>query len=120
MARAWPGNGTCVRCMRAAIGAGTSKCEQTHVLRAQRSATRNQAPPSGRIDPRQHRRMTQGFGGERAKRLKHALVVHAREGGRKSFATHMERGEAMERRVAEQPLHESRTAAGESARRGLS
>ena len=50
MACAWPGNGTRVRCMRAAIGAGTSKCEQTRVLRAQRSATRNQAPPSGRID----------------------------------------------------------------------
>jgi hypothetical protein len=28
------------------------KCEQTRVLRARRSAARNQAPPSGRIDRR--------------------------------------------------------------------
>ncbi len=48
----WPGIGTCVRCMRAAIGAGTRRCERTRVLKAQRSATRNQAPPSGRIDRR--------------------------------------------------------------------
>src|SRR6266446_403134 len=41
------------------------------------------------------------IGGERAKRMKHALVVHAREGGCKFFATDMERVEAMERRLAE-------------------
>src|SRR6266566_3539942 len=40
------------------------------------------------------------IGGERAKRMKHALVVHAREGGCKFFATDMERVEAMERRLA--------------------
>jgi len=39
------------------------------------------------------------IGGERAKRMKHALVVHAREGGCKLFATDMERVEAMERRL---------------------
>ena len=39
------------------------------------------------------------IGGERAKRMKHALVVHAREGGYKFFATDMERVEAMERRL---------------------
>ena len=39
------------------------------------------------------------IGGERAKRMKHALVVHAREGGCKFFATDMERVEAMERRL---------------------
>src|SRR5215475_10960395 len=39
------------------------------------------------------------IGGERAKRMKHALVVHAREGGHKFFATDMERVEAMERRL---------------------
>jgi hypothetical protein len=38
------------------------------------------------------------IGGERAKRMKHALVVHAREGGCKLFATDMDRVEAMERR----------------------
>src|SRR5215475_14740026 len=37
------------------------------------------------------------IGGERAKRMKHALVVHAREGGCKLFATDMERVNAMER-----------------------
>jgi hypothetical protein len=31
------------------------------------------------------------IGGERAKRMKHALVVHTREGGYKFFATDMER-----------------------------
>jgi hypothetical protein len=31
--------------------------------------------------------------------MKHALVVHAREGGCKLFATDMERVEAMERRL---------------------
>jgi hypothetical protein len=41
------------------------------------------------------------IGGERAKRMKHALVVHAREGGCKFFATNMEKVEAMERRLAE-------------------
>ena len=40
------------------------------------------------------------IGGERAKRMKHALVVHAREGGCKFFATDMEKVEAMERRLA--------------------
>jgi hypothetical protein len=40
------------------------------------------------------------IGGERAKRMKHALVVHAREGGRKFFATDMEKVEALERRLA--------------------
>ena len=40
------------------------------------------------------------IGGERAKRMKHALVVHAREGGYKFFATDMEKVEAMERRLA--------------------
>jgi hypothetical protein len=39
------------------------------------------------------------IGGERAKRMKHALVVHAREGGYKLFATDMEKVEAMERRL---------------------
>jgi hypothetical protein len=39
------------------------------------------------------------IGGQRAKRMKHALVVHAREGGCKLFATDMERVEAMERRL---------------------
>jgi len=39
------------------------------------------------------------IGGEHAKRMKHALVVHAREGGCKLFATDMERVEAMERRL---------------------
>ena len=39
------------------------------------------------------------IGGERAKRMKHALIVHAREGGCKLFATDMERVEAMERRL---------------------
>ena len=39
------------------------------------------------------------IGGERAKRVKHALVVHAREGGCKLFATDMERVKAMERRL---------------------
>jgi hypothetical protein len=39
------------------------------------------------------------IGGERAKRMKHALVVHAREGGRAFLATNMERVEAMERRM---------------------
>ena len=39
------------------------------------------------------------IGGERAKRMRHALVVHAREGGCKLFATDMERVEAMERRL---------------------
>ena len=39
------------------------------------------------------------IGGERAKRMKHALVVYAREGGYKLFATDMERVEAMERRL---------------------
>ena len=39
------------------------------------------------------------IGSERAKRMKHALVVHAREGGCKLFATDMERVEAMERRL---------------------
>jgi hypothetical protein len=38
------------------------------------------------------------IGGERAKRMKHALVVHAREGGCKFFATDMDMVEAMERR----------------------
>jgi hypothetical protein len=33
------------------------------------------------------------IGGERAKRMKHALVVHAREGGCKFFATDMEKVE---------------------------
>ena len=37
------------------------------------------------------------IGGERAKRMKHALVVHAREGGCKFFATDMEKVEALER-----------------------
>jgi hypothetical protein len=41
------------------------------------------------------------IGGERAKRMKHALVVHAREGGCKFFATNMEKIEAMELRLAE-------------------
>ena len=40
------------------------------------------------------------IGGERAKQMKHALVVHAREGGCKFFATDMEKVEAMERRLA--------------------
>jgi hypothetical protein len=39
------------------------------------------------------------IGGERAKRMKHALVVHAREGGCKLFATDMERVKAVERRL---------------------
>ena len=39
------------------------------------------------------------IGGERAKRIKHALVVHAREGGCKLFATDTERVKAMERRL---------------------
>ena len=39
------------------------------------------------------------IGGERAKRVKRALVVHAGEGGCKLFATDMERVEAMERRL---------------------
>jgi hypothetical protein len=39
------------------------------------------------------------IGDEHAKRMKHALVVHAREGGCKLFATDMERVEAMERRL---------------------
>jgi hypothetical protein len=39
------------------------------------------------------------IGGGRAKRMKHALVVHACEGGCKLFATDMERVEAMERRL---------------------
>ena len=39
------------------------------------------------------------IGGERAKRMKHALVVHAREGGCKLFATDMERVEAIERQL---------------------
>jgi hypothetical protein len=41
------------------------------------------------------------IGGERAKRMKHALVVHARGGGYKLFATDMEKVEAMERRLAQ-------------------
>jgi hypothetical protein len=40
------------------------------------------------------------IGGERAKQMKHALVVHARDGGCKFFATDMEKVEAMERRLA--------------------
>jgi hypothetical protein len=39
------------------------------------------------------------IGGERAKRMKHALVVHPREGGCKLFATDMERVKAVERRL---------------------
>ena len=39
------------------------------------------------------------IGGERAKRMKHALVVHAREGGCKLFATDMEKVKAMERQL---------------------
>jgi hypothetical protein len=39
--------------------------------------------------------------GERAKRMKHALVVHVREGGCKLFATDMKRIDAMERRLTE-------------------
>jgi hypothetical protein len=41
------------------------------------------------------------IGGERAKRMKHAPVVHAREGGCKFFATDMQRVHAMERRLTE-------------------
>jgi hypothetical protein len=40
------------------------------------------------------------IGGERAKRMKHALVVDAREGGYTFFATDMEKVEAMEQRLA--------------------
>ena len=39
------------------------------------------------------------IGGERAKRVKRALVVHAGEGGCKLFATDTERVEAMERQL---------------------
>jgi hypothetical protein len=39
------------------------------------------------------------LGGERAKRMKHALVVYAREGGYTIFATDMEKVEALERRL---------------------
>jgi hypothetical protein len=39
------------------------------------------------------------IGGERAKRIKHALVVHAREGGCTLFATDMEKVEALEQRL---------------------
>lgn len=41
------------------------------------------------------------IGGDRAKRMKHGLVVYAREGGCKFFATDMEKVEAMERQLAE-------------------
>jgi hypothetical protein len=39
------------------------------------------------------------IGGERAKRMKHALIVYAREGGYTFFATDMEKVEALERRL---------------------
>ena len=39
------------------------------------------------------------IGGERAKRMKHALIVYAREGGYTFFATDMEKVEAMEQRL---------------------
>ena len=38
------------------------------------------------------------IGGERARRMKHALVVYAREGGYTYFATDMEKVEALEQR----------------------
>jgi hypothetical protein len=40
------------------------------------------------------------IGGERCRAMKHALVVHACEGGYTFFATDMEKVEAMERRLA--------------------
>jgi hypothetical protein len=39
------------------------------------------------------------IGGERAKRMRHALVVHAREGGCKLFATDTEKVKAMEQQL---------------------
>jgi hypothetical protein len=65
-------------------------------------------PPWGFVacnSPRKHalRRIRDAklieIGGERAKRMKHALIVYAREGGYTFFATDMEKVEALEQRL---------------------